>query len=102
MSTEKLLQKYLDRPITVDQVRGEATESFTGTLLSTQGGLILRAHARLVELHAQPGDRPQLGRADEQVDVYLEFKNAESHNMDAKRGQHSSDRHCGQVWGAAP
>jgi len=41
-------------------------------------------------------------QTNKKVDVYLEFKNAESHNMDAKREQHSSDRHCGQVWGAAP
>jgi len=64
VSTEKLLQKYLDRPITVDQVRGEATESFTGTLLSTQGGLILRRddgtvqilpHSAGVKLPSLPG-----------------------------------------------
>jgi hypothetical protein len=42
VSTEKLLQRYIDRTITVDQVRGQATESFSGTLLSTQGGLVLR------------------------------------------------------------
>ena len=37
VSTEKLLQKYVDRPIAVEQVRGQATETFNGTLLSTQG-----------------------------------------------------------------
>src|SRR5512132_427721 len=37
VSTDKLLQKYVDRPIVVDQVRGQGTESFSGTLLSTQG-----------------------------------------------------------------
>ncbi|MDH5208043.1 MAG: hypothetical protein OEW34_05345 [Burkholderiaceae bacterium] len=42
VSTEKLLQKYVDRPITVDQVRGQGTESFSGTLLSTQGGMVLK------------------------------------------------------------
>ena len=42
VSTDKLLQKYLDKPIVVDQVRGQGTESFNGTLLSTQGGLVLR------------------------------------------------------------
>ncbi|MGA8053567.1 MAG: hypothetical protein WCA12_06850 [Burkholderiales bacterium] len=64
MSTEKLLQKYLDRPITVDQVRGEATESFTGMLFSTQGGLVLRRddgtvqilpHSAGVKLPSLPG-----------------------------------------------
>jgi hypothetical protein len=42
VGTDKLLQKYIDRPIAVEQVRGQATETFTGTLLSTQGGLVLR------------------------------------------------------------
>ena len=41
-STTKLLQKYLDREITVEQVRGQTMESITGTLIGTQGGLILR------------------------------------------------------------
>ena len=34
VSTDKLLQRYIDRPIAVEQVRG-TTETFTGTLLST-------------------------------------------------------------------
>ena len=42
VSTEKLLQKYIDRAISVDQVRGSGVESFTGTLLSTAGGITLR------------------------------------------------------------
>jgi hypothetical protein len=42
VGTDKLLQKYIDRPIVVDQVRGQGTESFAGTLLSTHGGLVLR------------------------------------------------------------
>ena len=41
-STAKLLQKYLDRDITVEQVRGQSVESIAGTLIGTQGGLILR------------------------------------------------------------
>jgi hypothetical protein len=41
-STTKLLDKYLDREVTVDISRGTATESITGTLLGTQGGLVLR------------------------------------------------------------
>src|SRR5581483_9909850 len=32
----------IDREITVEQVRGETVESFTGTLLATAGGLVLR------------------------------------------------------------
>ncbi|MBL0122532.1 MAG: hypothetical protein IPP88_07285 [Betaproteobacteria bacterium] len=42
-NTNKLLQKYLDREVTVEQVRGQSMESITGTLIGTQGGLILRA-----------------------------------------------------------
>jgi hypothetical protein len=41
-STQKLLQKYLDREVTVDQVRGQNIESVTGTLIGAQDGLILR------------------------------------------------------------
>jgi len=42
VSTEKLMQKYIDRAISVDQVRGSGVESFDGTLLSTAGGITLR------------------------------------------------------------
>ena len=41
-SRDKLLSKYLDREVTVEQQRGTTVESFTGTLLGTQGGLVLR------------------------------------------------------------
>lgn len=42
VNQEKLLQKYVDRAITVDQIRGSGVESFSGTLLSTAGALVLR------------------------------------------------------------
>ncbi len=42
VSTEKLMQRYLDRPITVEQAHGDKIETFTGTLLSTAGGLLLK------------------------------------------------------------
>ncbi len=42
VNTQKLLEKYIDRRITIDQVRGGGTESFAGTLLSTTGGLVLK------------------------------------------------------------
>jgi len=42
VSTQKLLEKYIDRRITVDQIRGSGTESFSGTLLSTAGGIVLK------------------------------------------------------------
>jgi hypothetical protein len=41
-SSAKLLSRYLDRDITVEVARGNTTESVTGTLVGTQGGLTLR------------------------------------------------------------
>ena len=41
VSQQKLVERYLDRQITVEQVRGDDIESFTGRLLSAAGGLIL-------------------------------------------------------------
>ena len=41
-STEKLLSRYLDREITVEQPRGQGMETVTGTLVGTQGSLILK------------------------------------------------------------
>ena len=40
-STAKLLSRYLEREITVEQPRGTAVESITGILVGTQGGLTL-------------------------------------------------------------
>jgi hypothetical protein len=42
VNSAKLLQKYVDRTISVDQVRGNGVESYSGTLLSTSGGLVLK------------------------------------------------------------
>jgi len=42
VSTDKLLQKFIDREISVEQNHGENVETFSGTLLSTSGGLVLR------------------------------------------------------------
>ncbi len=50
VSTAKLLEKYVDRPIAVDQIRGQTTESFNGTLLSTQGGVVLRRDDGTVQI----------------------------------------------------
>ncbi len=41
-STRKLLEKYLDREVTVEQIRGASVESVTGTLLSARDGIVLR------------------------------------------------------------
>jgi hypothetical protein len=42
VSTDKLLRKFVDRSISVEQTRGDKVETFGGTLLSTNGGLVLR------------------------------------------------------------
>jgi len=42
VSTDKLLRKFIDREITVEQTRGDKLDSYAGTLLSTSGGLVLR------------------------------------------------------------
>ncbi len=42
VSTAKLMERYLDKPITVEQVRGDKVSTLTGTLLSTAGGLVLK------------------------------------------------------------
>lgn len=41
VSQEKLLQKYIDHAIKVDQVRGQGVESFSGTLLATSGASMI-------------------------------------------------------------
>jgi hypothetical protein len=41
-STAKLLSRYIDKEITVEQLRGQAVESFTGILVSTQGGVTMK------------------------------------------------------------
>ncbi len=50
VSTQKLLERYVDRRIAVDQVRGTGVESFSGTLLSTKGGLTLRRDDGSIQL----------------------------------------------------
>lgn len=42
VSTEKVLQKYIDNEISVEQQRGDKTETIDGVLTSTAGNLILR------------------------------------------------------------
>jgi len=42
VSAAKLMERYLDQTITVEQVQGDKVAQFRGTLLSTGGGLILK------------------------------------------------------------
>jgi len=53
VNTQKLLEKYIDRTISVDQVRGSGVETFRGTLLSTAGGYVLRREDGSVQLLSQ-------------------------------------------------
>ncbi len=41
-STKKLLEKYLEREVTIEQLRGNTVESITGTLLSARDGIVIR------------------------------------------------------------
>ena len=41
-SRDKLLSRYLEREITVEQVRGAGVDSVSGTLVGTQGGITLK------------------------------------------------------------
>jgi hypothetical protein len=43
VSTEKLMERYLDQIVTVDQLAGNRVTQLRGRLLSTQGGLVLAA-----------------------------------------------------------
>jgi hypothetical protein len=42
VSTEKLLARFIDREISIERLVGDRIETLTGTLLSTQGGIVLR------------------------------------------------------------
>jgi hypothetical protein len=44
VSSRKLLQKYLDRPVTVERNQGAQVTSQSGTLLSATDGLVLRGN----------------------------------------------------------
>jgi hypothetical protein len=42
VSNDRLLQRFLDKPVSVEQTHGDSVSTTTGTLLSTSGGLILK------------------------------------------------------------
>jgi hypothetical protein len=42
VSTEKLLAKFIDRGIAIERALGDRIETLEGTLLSTQGGIVIR------------------------------------------------------------
>ncbi|MBZ0170783.1 MAG: hypothetical protein K8E66_00235, partial [Phycisphaerales bacterium] len=41
VSNQKLLERFIDRTISVDQAAGDSVQTFTGRLLSASGGIIL-------------------------------------------------------------
>lgn len=43
VSQDKLLQKYIDKKVTIENKVGDSIEQITGTLLSAQGGITLKA-----------------------------------------------------------
>ncbi len=49
VSTQKLLLKYVDRPIVVEHRTGDKTETISGTLLSSVDGLLLRTNDGALE-----------------------------------------------------
>jgi hypothetical protein len=54
-SSAKLLSRYLDREITVEQSRGQSVETLTGTLVGARDGLILKqadGSVRIVNHHS--------------------------------------------------
>jgi hypothetical protein len=50
VSAAKLMERYLDRVITVEQSRGDSVATFTGTLMSTAGGLVLKDSSGAVQV----------------------------------------------------
>jgi hypothetical protein len=50
VSTAKLMERYLDRKVTVAQARGQEVAIFNGTLLSTSGGLVLADDSGAVQI----------------------------------------------------
>lgn len=42
VSTQKLMERFLDKEVTIEQSVGDKVETYSGTLLSAQGGLVLK------------------------------------------------------------
>lgn len=42
VSTQKLMERFIDKEITIEQSLGDKVETYTGQLLSAQGGLVLK------------------------------------------------------------
>jgi len=50
VSQQKLLERYIDKKVSVDQIRGNQTETFSGTLLSMAGGMVLKREDGTLQL----------------------------------------------------
>ncbi len=42
VSTQKLMERFIDKEVTIEQTIGDKIEAYTGVLLSAQGGLVLK------------------------------------------------------------
>lgn len=50
VNSQKLLEKYIDQTIQVEQVMGQSTRSIEGKLLSTDGGLVIQNQQGEIEI----------------------------------------------------
>ncbi|HVM98190.1 MAG TPA: hypothetical protein VMT89_17475 [Candidatus Acidoferrales bacterium] len=50
VSNDRLMQRYIDQPITVEQTHGDSVSTITGTLISTSGGLIVKSPSGEVQI----------------------------------------------------
>ncbi len=50
VSTQKMLEKYIDKEITIDAKEGEASKSYTGKLLSHRDGVLLETSEGVIQL----------------------------------------------------
>lgn len=50
VGSAKLMQRYIDQTITVEQLVGDGVRTITGTLLSTDGGLVLQDETGAVDI----------------------------------------------------
>lgn len=60
-NAEKILSRYIDRPITVSVSRGDEVEDVTGTLISTTGGQLVLKTAQGVQLLNRNSSQVKLG-----------------------------------------
>ncbi|MBI3786473.1 MAG: DUF4139 domain-containing protein [Deltaproteobacteria bacterium] len=50
VSNDRLMERYIDQPITVEQTHGDSVSTISGTLISTSGGLIVKSASGEVQI----------------------------------------------------